>query len=184
MGMARRIRRQMARQKISTTEKPRTPRMFLDDNMQPFAFIEAQSRSWEPMQRLGTFHFPQLSEGWQDGSVWRNRWYKCLARSFPHGFPIDDSMYMVLGITHVTETSHHDWRDFQRIKNDICGPEWEGLELYPAESRLVDPSNRFYLWCVPKGVIQWGLKVEGRRVWDFERSQAPQRPFADEERVS
>src|SRR5277367_1896325 len=30
-----------------------------------------------------------------------------------------------------------DWRDFQRIKNELLGPEWGGFESYPAESNLV-----------------------------------------------
>src|SRR4051794_36621188 len=33
-----------------------------------------------------------------------------------------------------------DWRHFQNIKNDILGKECEAIELYPAESRLVDTS--------------------------------------------
>lgn len=40
-----------------------------------------------------------------------------------------------------------DWRHFQNIKNDIVGAECEAVELYPAESRLVDTSNKFHLWC-------------------------------------
>lgn len=40
-----------------------------------------------------------------------------------------------------------DWRDFQRIKNQLAGPEWEAVEMYPAESRLVDMANQFHLWC-------------------------------------
>jgi hypothetical protein len=41
----------------------------------------------------------------------------------------------------------HDWRDFQRIKNQLAGPEWEAMEIYPAESRLVDGANQYHLWC-------------------------------------
>lgn len=40
-----------------------------------------------------------------------------------------------------------DWRDMQRIKNEIVGPEAEGLELYPAESRLMDEANQFHIYC-------------------------------------
>lgn len=40
-----------------------------------------------------------------------------------------------------------DWRDFQRIKNQLAGPEWEAMEIYPAESRLVDGANQYHLWC-------------------------------------
>lgn len=43
----------------------------------------------------------------------------------------------------------HDWRDFQRIKDDIAGEEWEAVELYPAQSRLVDNANQYHLWAFP-----------------------------------
>ncbi len=39
-----------------------------------------------------------------------------------------------------------DWRDMQRIKNEICGTEAEGVELYPAEKRLVDEVNEFHIF--------------------------------------
>lgn len=40
----------------------------------------------------------------------------------------------------------HDWRDFQRIKNELIGPHAEGVELYPDEDRVVDTSNQYHLW--------------------------------------
>lgn len=40
-----------------------------------------------------------------------------------------------------------DWRHFQRIKNELVGEECEGVELYPAESRLTDTSNKYHIWC-------------------------------------
>lgn len=39
-----------------------------------------------------------------------------------------------------------DWRHFQQIKNELLGPECEAVELYPAESRKVDESNKYHLW--------------------------------------
>jgi hypothetical protein len=39
-----------------------------------------------------------------------------------------------------------DWRHFQWIKNQLIGEECEAVELYPAESRLVDTSNKFQLY--------------------------------------
>lgn len=44
-----------------------------------------------------------------------------------------------------------DWRHFQRIKNETVGEESEAVELYPAESRLVDATNQFHLWVMPEG---------------------------------
>lgn len=42
----------------------------------------------------------------------------------------------------------HDWRVGQRIKNEVLGAEWEAVEVYPAESRLVDTSNEFHMWAI------------------------------------
>lgn len=48
-------------------------------------------------------------------------------------------------------TARHDWRDIQRMKNEICGPEREAVEVYPAESRLHDSANQFHIWVLPEG---------------------------------
>lgn len=45
----------------------------------------------------------------------------------------------------------HDWRELQRVKNEVVGPEREAVEIYPAESRLVDTSNQYHLWVLPEG---------------------------------
>lgn len=60
------------------------------------------------------------------------------------------------GVTHLSirRNDRHwarDWRHFQRIKNELCGPEREGVELYPAESRLIDEANQFHVWVGPEG---------------------------------
>ena len=75
-----------------------------------------------------------------------------------------------LGINAVDGSARHDWRDFQAIKNQLAGEECEAFELYPAESRLMDPSNYFSLWCFP-GLKR--IKVgndEPRRVFDADES--------------
>jgi len=109
---------------------------------------------------------------------WENNHYYGLLRRFPDGFPIGGGPFAILSISALDDSARHDWREYQQIKNDLLGPEWEGLELYPSESRLKDPSNRFYLWCVPPGVIPWGLGG-GRLVLGPGQAQAPQRPFPE-----
>lgn len=73
-----------------------------------------------------------------------------------------------------------DWRDLQRIKNQLVGPEHEAIELYPAESRVVDTANEFHLWCftdptfrVPVG---W---FSGRVVSSESGAGAVQRPHEE-----
>ncbi len=51
-----------------------------------------------------------------------------------------------LSIKRLDRQPVRDWRDLQQIKNELVGPECEGVELYPAESRLVDLANQFHLW--------------------------------------
>lgn len=45
-----------------------------------------------------------------------------------------------------------DWRELQRIKNEVVGTEAEAVELFPADSRLVDSANQYHLWCGPPGM--------------------------------
>ena len=50
-----------------------------------------------------------------------------------------------------TASMVQDWRHFQQIKNELAGPEREAVELYPAESRKIDTSNKWHLWVLPEG---------------------------------
>jgi hypothetical protein len=66
-----------------------------------------------------------------------------------------------LSICRTDKQAVHDWRAFQRIKNELAGPEWEAVEIYPAESRLVDMANQYHLWCFPFAI---GFGFSGRAV--------------------
>ena len=73
-----------------------------------------------------------------------------------------------LSIKRLDKECIHDWRELQTIKNMLTDPEREALEIYPAESRLVDTSNQFHLWVLPKGeMIPFGygerLIVKGHK---------------------
>ena len=173
-----------ARKAVRTAKAPSQVRVrvFTAEDGTPCEHAEAPSRPWSPMRHRYTYPAARVRErlGHAEGplEIWQNLYYSCSVRRFATGFPLGEGPFLILGITHVSQRAIHDFRDLQRIKNDICGPEWEGVELYPAESRLVDPSNCFYLWCVPKGVIPWGLPQ--RRVLTLAQAIAPQRPFPEE----
>lgn len=57
-----------------------------------------------------------------------------------------------------------DWRHFQWIKNQLVGEECEAVEIYPAESRLADTSNKYHLWCFDDPNFRLPFGLEGREV--------------------
>jgi hypothetical protein len=65
-----------------------------------------------------------------------------------------------------------DWRHMQQIKNELAGPEREALQLFPADSRLVDASNKYHLWVLPEGA-RIKLGWETREVQYEERKDVP-----------
>jgi len=69
--------------------------------------------------------------------------------------------------THDKSTDHAiGWQHKQWIKNDICGVEAEGVELFPAESRMVNSANQYHIWVLTENrKIPCGWH-EGRLVTD------------------
>ena len=83
----------------------------------------------------------------------RTRVYESeLYRVFRNPNP-DNPTLVHLSIRPLCGTARHDWRELQAIKNAILGAECEAVEIYPAESRLMDEANQFHLWgCSTPGV--------------------------------
>lgn len=84
-----------------------------------------------------------------------------------------------LSIKRIDREPVHDWRHLQRIKNEIIGPEHEGLELYPAEERVVDTANQYHLWVLmdPRVRIPFGFEQGVRLDAQEDGTGAKQRPF-------
>ena len=72
-------------------------------------------------------------------------YHVALDKTPEHGFG-DAVELWHLSIKRNDREAFHDWRVMQQIKNAICGREAEAIELYPAESRLVDTANQYHLW--------------------------------------
>lgn len=126
---------------------------------------------WTPFQK-GTVHPDVLAEGFDQ--CWKNSRYTVLQREVqsPHG----DLVH--LSIKRNDRSPLHDWRDLQRIKNEILGDDEEAMELYPAESRLVDAANQYHLWCFMGMRAPFGYDVE-RCVMEENGEGAKQRPFEE-----
>jgi hypothetical protein len=68
----------------------------------------------------------------------------------------------------------------QKIKNLIVGPENEGVELFPAESRLVDTANQYHLWVFERPDVRFPIGWNTRLTMTPEEvagSGAKQRSF-------
>lgn len=75
-----------------------------------------------------------------------------------------------------------DWRHLQRIKNELVGENYEGMEMFPAEERLVDAANQYHLFVVDERKFRWPWGYRDRLTSDPEQAEslgAKQRPFED-----
>jgi hypothetical protein len=85
--------------------------------------------------------------GSSGGEVWRNsRYFVEVTR-----LPVETSSEPAIHL-HIRSNDGrpiHNWRDLQRIKDEVLGEEVEAFEMYPAKSRLVDDANAYHLWSVP-----------------------------------
>jgi len=73
-----------------------------------------------------------------------------------------------------------DWRHFQQIKNELVGEECEAIELYPAESRKVDTTNKYHLYAVTDPTFRFPVGFDERDVEYEQLSDKPglrQRPL-------
>lgn len=135
--------------------------------------------------------FPELSreqvaaslDALKDDEIWVNSRYQVnIVRQAPDGDP-DGPRLVHLSIKRRDKDVPHEerWRDFQRIKNELVGPECEAVELYPAESRVVDTANQFHLWAFesPEVRVPFGFDSGARRS-DVSPVGGKQRPFDEE----
>lgn len=90
--------------------------------------------------------------------TWLNDRYQCSVRRCR---PNPDRPDMIhLSIRRHDRAACHDWRDFQRIKNDVIGAEHEAVELYPADSRLVDSANQYHSWVLADKTVRFPMELE------------------------
>ena len=109
--------------------------------------------------------------------VYRNDKYTVSAYDPEFADPGNETILVHLSIRRNDGAACRDWRDFQQIKNEICGPEAEGVEIYPAESRLVDGANQYHLWVLLNAMVPLGFRE--RLVSDSQTGSVQQRAFEE-----
>ena len=120
--------------------------------------------------------------GRQEIYVSENRQYKV---SLAKGYDFNCQHPIVwLVITPLTDDAPlHDWRIMQQFKNELCGAQNYAVEIYPAESDLVDCNNNMHLFVWLDG-YKPPFGMRGRNVVDpslnppYLETATPQRPFA------
>jgi hypothetical protein len=135
-------------------------------------------KAWTKFRRTGQV-IADPSLALEPGTIWANSRYIVVMREC--GESPGTGPLIWLSIKGVANDVSHDWRDFQRIKNELVGPEAEAVELYPAESRLVDNANQFHLWAFPNFRFPFGFS---ERLVSEGTECVAQRPFDEDARPS
>lgn len=91
----------------------------------------------------------KASNGVGFDELWSNREYEVFVRRLEPARGRGGALH--LSIKRYDRDAIHDWRHLQSIKNEVAGSEREAIELFPAESRLVDGANQTHLWVGPAG---------------------------------
>lgn len=110
-----------------------------------------------------------------EGEVFLNSRYQVVKRMVGDG---EMGPVWHLSIKRIDREAMHDWRELQRIKNELVGPECEGVEIYPAESRLVDGSNQYHLWVFERFKMPFGFGERLVSEASFD-GKSKQRPFEE-----
>ena len=124
--------------------------LWVDYNIKTIAFIE----KWNDFELLFNRYAKRVTD-----DEFNDIYYEANC-----DFKFRNSQYLVLVyiwdedrvwlcIKNHENTHRSDWRDKQRIKNELCGTTCEGVELYPCESRLVDSANSFHLFVGRPNVV-------------------------------
>lgn len=134
--------------------------------------------SWMPFRRLHEIRLPRNPEA----EIYVNNRY-CVIKEVQYASDPSLPPLIHLSLRHLDRRPLHDWRDLQRIKNELVHPHCEGLEVYPAEDRLVDTSNQYHLWVFADPTFRLSFGFHERLVAEGPYANgAVQRPWEPEAR--
>lgn len=108
------------------------------------------SGAWAPWER---HDFPKGSvgtSGWLFGfdRAYSNGLYAVLVRRLD----ADDTGRLHLAIR-TPSNLEPPWRDLQRIKNELFGPQRFAVQVCPPDTRLIDQADMYHLWVMAEGFV-------------------------------
>lgn len=155
------------------------PPLDLDDPKQVADIEQMEKAFGQPREDI----IATLEEVRKD-EIWLNSKYQVNIRRGPaviDGLGTVEAVH--LSIKRIDKRPCRDWRDFQRIKDELLGRNCEAVELFPAQRRLVDTANQYHLWGFLSTEFQFPFGFEQRVVdsgpADPESVNMRQRPVAE-----
>lgn len=140
--------------------------------------------AWTPFQRVGPHATNVVLP---DGDVFRDE-CEVFVNSRYKVAKYDDGEIIHLSIKRLDLQALQDWRELQRIKNELLGDEVEAVQLHPAESRLLDMCDQIHLWALKDGrfsfgfeerIVSEGTVLPGQTQRPFERKPADLQQMED-----
>jgi len=87
---------------------------------------------------------PQMS------GKWENAFYRVFSAEYDRRGPFRKVTRLMI-VPKDQAPFESRWRDFQRIKNVLCGPTREAVEIYPVDDAVMDHGDGYHLWVLPEG---------------------------------
>jgi hypothetical protein len=115
---------------------------------------ERRSSEWTPLRKrdlLEVGEYLSMVEGtgvkgWstQVRDVWTNDWLVVTVHSVANSEMLHVTYRTALG-------AELGWKEKQRLKDQIFGPDRVAVEVYPRTAEIVDQANMYHLWVYPEG---------------------------------
>ena len=94
---------------------------------------------------------PDITDGQIDDLMNDETWGNDRYTVTVHFLNGDRDGFVEITIHNHRRTTHIPWRHLQQIKNEVLGADREAVQLFPAEDRLVDTANEYWLYAYPVG---------------------------------
>lgn len=104
---------------------------------------------WSPLERIphddiDPRYLVLHEQGDVDVEVWKSDRYEVTVRVARNG-----TRMRHLSINLHDRGPARNWRHLQQIKNEVCGEDWTGVEVFPPEHLLTDAANQYHIFCFP-----------------------------------
>ena len=119
---------------------------------------------WTPLEKITDLN-PEEEKLLAAREVWGNNLYQIYVQHIEPNEHRGHLPLIHLSIKRLDRKPIRDWRDLQRIKDELVGTDAEAVELFPSQQRLVDVANQYHLWCLPPGQL-FPFGFEKRKVAD------------------